>query len=301
MQPALAPGDEVVATDSRAPLIGDVVVLEHPERRGFWLIKRMVRPPGPVPPGTAWVASDNRAVSTVDSSRLGPIEVRRLRPVVERLDATTFVEACLMLADEDEALRAVVHADGIPEFWSRKPGFPTLTLLILEQQVSLESGAAMYRRLLDATGSVDPASVERVGVDGLRSIGVTRQKSSYLTDLARLVATGELPIDELGEMPLSQARAILLGLRGVGMWTADAYLLSSLRHIDVFPIGDRALQVGAGEVLGMTGPPSAGELETLSLPWRPVRAAAARLIWHAYLTRRGRAEPAPVHPAGEGA
>jgi DNA-3-methyladenine glycosylase II len=59
----------------------------------------------------------------------------------------------------------------------------------------------------------------------------------------------------------------------------------------VFPLGDRALQVGTGEVLAMAGAPDPDELELVSMPWRPVRAAAARIIWHAYLARRGRVEP----------
>ncbi len=59
----------------------------------------------------------------------------------------------------------------------------------------------------------------------------------------------------------------------------------------MWPVGDRALQVGAGEALGMSAPPDEGELSILAEPWRPIRAAAARLIWHAYLSSRGRVEP----------
>jgi DNA-3-methyladenine glycosylase II len=80
-------------------------------------------------------------------------------------------------------------------------------------------------------------------------------------------------------------------VKGIGPWTADAYLLSALGFPDVFPVGDRALQVGTGEVLGMSSVPDEEELEIVSAPWRPIRAAAARVIWHAYLKRRGRVEP----------
>ena len=92
-------------------------------------------------------------------------------------------------------------------------------------------------------------------------------------------------------LPLSEARHTLLGVKGIGPWTADVYLLSALRFPDVFPLGDRALQVGTGEVLDMITVPDRDELELLSLPWRPIRAAAARIIWHAYLATRGRVEP----------
>jgi DNA-3-methyladenine glycosylase II len=105
------------------------------------------------------------------------------------------------------------------------------------------------------------------------------------------VTTGDLDLEALEREPEDRAREILLSCRGIGPWTADVYLLSALRHLDVFPVGDRALQVGTGEVLGLAEPPSPDDLEFLSQPWRPVRAVAARLIWHAYLARRGRSEP----------
>jgi DNA-3-methyladenine glycosylase II len=80
-------------------------------------------------------------------------------------------------------------------------------------------------------------------------------------------------------------------MRGVGAWTADAYLLSAQRRPDVFPVGDRALQVGVAEALGLSEVPGGEQLLILAEPWRPVRAVAARLLWHAYLMRRGRGEP----------
>src|SRR5690606_9339345 len=94
-----------------------------------------------------WVASDNREVSGVDSRSFGPVPVGELLPRVERLDPIVFGEAVELLASEDTALRRLVDEHGTPELWGRPPGFATLVLLILEQQVSLESGAAMFRRV----------------------------------------------------------------------------------------------------------------------------------------------------------
>src|SRR5690606_13680861 len=156
---------------------------------------------------------------------------------------------------------------------------------------SLESGAAVFRRLSAAAGGITPEKLLALGEEGIRSAGVTRQKAGYLVELAERVATGDLDLEALEREPEDRAREILLSCRGIGPWTADVYLLSALRHLDVFPVGDRALQVGTGEVLGLAEPPSPDDLEFLSQPWRPVRAVAARLIWHAYLARRGRSEP----------
>lgn len=284
MAPTLMPGHEVVATDSRRPVIGDLVVFEHPERTDFWLVKRLVTVDG-------WVMSDSPELGRSDSRTLGNIPLDRMLTVVDRLDESTFVEACELLVAEDEALAGVVGRWGVPEFWHRRPGYATLALLILEQQVSLESGAAMYRRLAGLTGTVTPESVAGAGEEALRSIGVTRQKTGYLLQLARDVIGGTLDLDWLTSAPAEEARAALTSLKGIGPWTADAYLLSALRHPDMWPTGDRALQVGVGEALGMGHPPDEQELEVLAEPWRPLRAAAARLIWHAYLSERGRVEP----------
>jgi DNA-3-methyladenine glycosylase II len=296
MLPALTPGDEIVATDSRTPRLGELVVFEHPGRTGFWMVKRLVGPPSPIPAGHGWVMSDNEGVTLADSRTLGPVSLDGLLPVVARLDADGFVEGCELLAGEDGALASALTVHGIPEFWSRPPGLATLVLLILEQQVSLESGAAVFRRLRSLAGEIEVEALLGLDVDGVRSAGVTRQKAGYIVDLARRIAVGELDIAAVATAPTEEARSMLLGLRGVGPWTADAYLLSALGHTDVFPVGDRALQVGTGEVLGMGAPPTEAELEILSQPWRPLRAVAARIIWHAYLTVRGRGEPAHETP-----
>lgn len=289
MRPTLSPGEEIVATDSRVPEVGQLVVFPHPGHDDFWLVKRRAAPPMPLSHDLAWAVSDHD--HGVDSSRFGPVSLASMWTVIDRLDDQAFTEACALLASEETALATVIETHGMPLFWSRPPGFPTMVLLVLEQQVSLESGAAVFRRLEEATGGVTPETILALGEGGVRACGVTRQKTGYILGLAELVAAGELDLELLMDSGHDQARATLLALRGVGHWTADVYLLSALRHPDVFPLGDRALQVGMAETLGLDEVPDDDELTILAEPWRPLRAAAARLIWHAYLSRRGRVEP----------
>lgn len=291
MRPLLVPGTELVATDSRRPGVGEIVVFPHPERENFWMVKRLATPPEPLDPQWAWVLSDNAEATRADSRSMGPVPLASLMPVVDRFDPVTFVEAVELLAGEDAALAALIGVHGIPDFWQREPGFANLVLFILEQQVSLESGAAVYRRLIEAGGEITPSAIVALDREGIIKSGVTRQKTGYILDLAEAILGGHLDLDSLSAYDPDTARSDLLARRGIGPWTADVYLLSALGHIDMFPVGDRALQVGAGEVLGMRSVPGPAELEILSQRWRPVRAAAARLIWHAYLTSRGRAEP----------
>ncbi len=260
------------------------MVFEHPGRTGFWLIKRLTDDEG-------WVVSDNADDSVDDSRNLGHIPLENMMTVVTQLDEAHFAEACRLLIDEDDDIAALVQRWGTPEFWHRNPGFPTLVLLILEQQVSLESGAAMYRRLLRLVDEVTPERVVTVGQAALRSVGVTRQKATYLVELATLVVEGALDLEVVADMETSDARGALTSVRGIGAWTADAYLLSAERRPDMWPVGDRALQVGTGDMLGMAKTPDPSELEIIGEAWRPIRAVAARLIWHAYLSERGRVEP----------
>ncbi len=106
-----------------------------------------------------------------------------------------------------------------------------------------------------------------------------------------MVVEGEIDLESMELDHVDNSRAALIGIKGIGPWTADAYLLSASRRPDMWPVGDRALQVGTGAALGMTVVPDEDELEIIAEQWRPGRAVAARLIWHAYLSERGRTEP----------
>jgi DNA-3-methyladenine glycosylase II len=166
-----------------------------------------------------------------------------------------------------------------------------LALLILEQQVSLESGAAVFRRLTELAGQVTPEGIVKLSVSQLNEAGITRQKAGYIFGLAQDVLDDRFDIGALASMTCADALAALQAVKGIGPWTAQAYLLSAERLPDLFPIGDRALQVGTAEALGMTSVPKPDELEVLAEPWRPIRSVAARILWHGYLARRGRREP----------
>lgn len=197
------------------------------------------------------------------------------------------------LIDADPHLAAAVARAGRPTPFRRPPGFATLVLLILEQQVSLESAAAAFRRL-QQTVAIDPERILTLDETMMRRVGFSRQKIRYVKALAAEVAEGRLDLDGLGSLSDAEARRRLLSLTGIGPWTADVYLLSCLGRPDVWPVGDRALQVGTAEVLGLTAPPSPSELEPIGDRWRPLRSVAAQVIWNDYLHRRQRSEPVMV-------
>ena len=194
------------------------------------------------------------------------------------------------LAASDEHLAAELADHGMPERWSRPPGFPSLVVLILEQQVSLASAAAAYERVRARTGAMTPAALLATTSEELRADGVSRQKDRYLRALSTAVATGALDLARLATLPDDEVARELTALPGIGRWTAEAYLLACLDRPDVWPVGDRALQVAVAERLGLADVPDQRRLEAIGERWQPHRSTAARLLWHGYLARRGRRE-----------
>lgn len=206
------------------------------------------------------------------------------------MDDRLFARTVAELTRDDGDLAALVDEHGIPPLWLRPPGFPSLVLFILEQQVSLASAAAAYRKVLDRLGAMAPEALLATTPEELRVDGVSRQKDRYLRALASAVLAGELDLPGLEALGDDDVRRALTALPGIGRWTADVYLLACLGRPDLWPVGDRALQVAAAEALRLDVVPDQGALELLGERWRPHRSTAARLLWHGYLVRRGRVE-----------
>ncbi|MFN2483988.1 MAG: DNA-3-methyladenine glycosylase [Candidatus Limnocylindria bacterium] len=179
----------------------------------------------------------------------------------------------------------MVARHGHPPLWAREPTFQTLVLIILEQQVSLASARAAYRRLEAAVSVVEPARVATMSDAAAIAAGLTRQKRGYLSELAARVLSGELDLDAVAAGPDDAARTLLTIVPGIGRWSGDVYLLMALGRPDVWPIDDIALAASARAVKRLSRRPSPDELAQIGKPWRPWRSAAARLLWHAYLAR----------------
>jgi DNA-3-methyladenine glycosylase II len=201
----------------------------------------------------------------------------------------TLAGAVRALAGRDRELAALHARNGMPPMWARRPGFPTLIHIVLEQQVSIVAARSLFRRVRDRLGDMTPQAVAGRGILGLHRLGLTRQKASYCHGLARAVLDGSLRLSEIARVPDADGRAMLLGLRGIGPWSADIYYLMALRRPDVWPVGDLALAVAMQEVLRLRARPGTPQQLDISARWAPWRSVAARLLWHYYLaTRRSR-------------
>jgi len=196
----------------------------------------------------------------------------------------TLKAAAELLAASDRHLASIYEIHGTPPMWGRRPGFPTLLRIVLEQQVSLVSARAMFARL---EANIEPFTAEgfiKAGEAYLRSLGVTRQKAHYCVAVAHAFADGNL--EKVGRMNDEDAHATLLNIKGVGPWTANIYLLMALRRPDIWPDGDVALATAVGKLKGIKPRPSFPELEKIAEAWRPYRSVAARMLWQYYLAER---------------
>ncbi|MFO1406726.1 MAG: hypothetical protein U1F08_04225 [Steroidobacteraceae bacterium] len=176
--------------------------------------------------------------------------------------------------------------------WGRRPGYATLVHIILEQQVSIAAARTMFRRVSSRLGRVDPGRVAAHGLEGLRELGLTRQKAAYCHGLALRLLDGRLDLGAVARDDVA-GRHALLAVPGLGPWTVDIYWLMALRRPDVWPRGDLALAVAMQEVLGLRGRPDHARQAAVAARWAPWRSVGARLLWAHYLEARGQYRPPP--------
>ena len=195
------------------------------------------------------------------------------------------------LASSDIHLGRIIDEHGHPDRFSRPATFQTLVLLILEQQVSLDSARAAYDRLDALIPGVEAEALAVLTDQQLRDVGFSRQKTRYARELAGRVIDGRLDPAGLANLSDDDVRGALTAVPGIGPWTADVFLMSSLSRSDVWPTGDRALQVATGEALELSDTPDPVDLAEIGERWRPHRTAAAQILWHGYLSTRNRTIP----------
>jgi DNA-3-methyladenine glycosylase II len=211
------------------------------------------------------------------------------RGVDRPLTASGMAAAVDELVAWDADLAGIVARFGYPPLWDREPGFATLLHIVLEQQVSLASARATFDRLIAATGPLTPARFLALTDADLLAVGFSRQKARYGRALAESIDSGALDLELLRRLDDEAVHRALQSVPGIGPWTSTIYLLMVLGRPDVWPVGDIALAASVGEVKGFGYRPDAIEMATIGEAWRPWRSVAARLFWHDYLGRRGRA------------
>ncbi|MBR9839950.1 MAG: DNA-3-methyladenine glycosylase 2 family protein [Rhodobacteraceae bacterium] len=159
----------------------------------------------------------------------------------------------------------------------RPDGFGQLLSAIVSQQVSVASARAIWARL-EAAGMTTPEAIRATDEEGLRALGLSRQKASYAVALAG----AGIDFDALRLAPTDEVVKTLVAVKGIGIWTAEIYAMFSLGRADVFAPGDLALQESARLLFDLPERPKERTLRDMAEAWSPWRSVAARALWAYY-------------------
>jgi DNA-3-methyladenine glycosylase II len=206
--------------------------------------------------------------------------------------AEEIADARAWLSKKDPILKRVHKL--IPEIeWHEKPyGFQGLVMLIVEQQVSTASAAAIWKKLKTGLKTVNVRNVLALSETQLRQFGLSGQKAHYIRSVAEAVDKRTLNFKGLDKLEDDLAVERLMELKGVGRWTAEAYLMGSVGRTNFFPAGDLALQEGFRLAEGASKRLNQGELYERAERWKPNRGVAALMLWKFYTEcKAGRIEP----------
>ncbi len=190
------------------------------------------------------------------------------------------------LARKDAALKRAHQAIVKPHIRRRAGGFEGLFRIIVEQQVSVPSAQAIWKRCLEGIDCASPEAALKIGESGLKGLGLSTPKARYILALAEDAETGRIDFDGLKGLNDAEATEALLSVKGVGPWTAAIYLLFCEGRVDIWPRNDVALKhaysSAAGDVLDQK------TLDLKSSGWSPWRGVAAHILWTYYAHLRGR-------------
>lgn len=216
-----------------------------------------------------------------------------IRPTPEDVAA-----ARLTLVALDPMLARAHAVTPVFDWRVREGGFSGLLRMIVDQQVSLASAAAIWKRVeAGLDGEVTAEAVLARDIETLRGFGLSIQKARYAHEIARAQVEGRIDFDHLERLSDEEAVGALVAIKGVGKWTAETFLMFCEGRRDLFPAGDVALQEAIRWADGAAARPSEKAAYARSEIWRPHRGVAAHLLWGWYGgVRRGEIaleEPVP--------
>ena len=194
-------------------------------------------------------------------------------------------EAISYLLKKDAVFEQINQQYGIPIQPKRPQGFETLVLLILEQQVSIDSAKATFNKLKSAISDFSVENVFAFSEENFRTCGVSRQKTKYIKALSEAILSKELDLESLAFKDAEVVREELIKIKGIGDWTIDIYLMFCLNSLDIIPLGDIAVVNTMKELLDIH---TKEEMEIYAQKWKPYRSVATYFLWHYYLEKRGR-------------
>ncbi len=219
---------------------------------------------------------------------------RRL-PQSSVVSRTSLRTAIAEVAARDPVLEHLVAQVGPIRYRPRDPDghFGALVRSIVFQQLAGHAAQAIYQRVCSAVGdALTPETLAAAPDEALRAAGLSANKLASLRDLSVKSRDGTIELDRLSRLSDEGASAALVGVRGIGRWTAEMYLMFELRRLDIWPIDDLGVRQGFGLAWALEPAPNAKQLAPLGDPFRPYRSIVARYCWEAVALHRGGTDPA---------
>lgn len=194
-------------------------------------------------------------------------------------DLTQGIEA---LIEADDRFATIFEKTGMPSLRRSEAGFSGVLRIIAGQQVSKASAAAIWQRMQYVLSPLEPSHLETLTEDKFREAGLSGPKIRAVNSLTSAVSGGDLDFSRLEQFNDNDVIDALVGVKGIGPWSAEVYLLSCLGRRDAWPSGDLALQIAAQDAFRLNDRPNPKAMAAMAETWRPWRSIAARLLWAYY-------------------
>ena len=189
-------------------------------------------------------------------------------------------QAILHLKQADPVLAEIIGRVGEYRIQFREPEFATLVRSIVYQQLSGRVAAVIHGRLEAAlAGSVTPAGILKLRPQRMRKLGLSAAKTAYIRDLARHTRDGSVIFEDLPDLPDQEVIERLTRVKGIGVWTAQMFLIFSLGRLDVFPHDDLGVRSAIRNLYGLDELPNKEVSHRIATPWRPYASVASWYCW----------------------
>lgn len=178
-------------------------------------------------------------------------------------------------------MREVIRRAGPFAMKLKRDRFQALVYSILGQQISGKAAAAVRQKLesLAHPEGLTPVRLSSFSLEELRRAGLSRQKASYILDLAQRVHAGALPLEGLARRPDDAVIESLIEVKGIGVWTAHMFLIFSLGRLDVLPHGDYGVRSAIQNLYSLEDLPDRDTCHRIAQPWRPYASIASWYCW----------------------
>jgi DNA-3-methyladenine glycosylase II len=184
------------------------------------------------------------------------------------------------LRRNDPVLSAIIDRVGEYRIRFREPNFESLVKAIVFQQLSGKAANLIYGRLwAGVQGQMTPEQVLRLRPARMRKLGLSKQKTAYIRDLARHARDRRLAFEELAAMPDAEVIERLTRVKGIGVWTVHMFLIFALRRNDVLPTGDLGIRSAIRKAYGLEELPTPDLMESMAAKWRPYCSVASWYLW----------------------